>query len=193
MKTPRKEKKQKRRIRIQNLVMRSLVGVGVVGVAILAPKLIRLLKELDVPAKNHSELYRRMSQALSRLEQSGLVRVEGGWGKRMVTLTQKGEEVAESIEDAEYIIPEPAFWDGKWRVVIFDITENRRRARDRLRHMLQHVGFIRIQDSVWAYPYPCDEFIALVRAHLRSGVGEMRSFVAEALESDKALRTHFRL
>lgn len=56
----------------------------------------------------------------------------------------------------EYHIPEQIFWDGKWRVVMFD-------------------------------------FIGLVRAHLKSGTGEMLSFVAEALESDRKLREHFRL
>ena len=97
------------------------------------------------------------------------------------------------IEFGEYTIPEPAFWDGKWRILIFDINERRRRTRTQLRRLIQSQGFIRLQDSVWVYPYPCDEFISLVRAHLKSGVGEMRFFVAEALESDKALREHFRI
>ena len=99
----------------------------------------------------------------------------------------------EEIEFKEYEIPEPAFWDGKWRVLVFDMNERRRRTRDQLRRLLQGAGFVRIQDSVWVYPYPCDEFISLVRAHLKSGVGELRYFVAEALESDKSLREHFRL
>lgn len=99
----------------------------------------------------------------------------------------------EKIEFGQYEIPERAFWDGKWRVLVFDISERRRRVRNQLRRLLEGAGFMRIQDSVWVYPYPCDEFISLVRAHLRSGVGELRSFVAEALESDKFLREHFRL
>lgn len=52
---------------------------------------------------------------------------------------------------------------------------------------------MRLQDSAWVHPYPCDEFVALVRAHLASGVGEVRVFVADALESDRTLREHFRL
>jgi phenylacetic acid degradation operon negative regulatory protein len=93
----------------------------------------------------------------------------------------------------EYHIPEPLFWDGKWRMVMFDIREERKRAREQLRVLLTGAGFWRIQDSVWVYPYPCDDFIALVRAHLRSGTGEMLSFVAEALEADRKLREHFKL
>lgn len=178
---------------MKNLLLRSLAVAGVVSVALVAPKMTRLLKELDRPAKNRAQLYRRITQGLNRLEQSGLVTVSGEYAKRRVKITKRGLEMLEQIEFGEYTIPEPAFWDGKWRVLIFDINERRRRVRDQLRRLLQGQGFVRIQDSVWVYPYPCDEFISLVRAHLKSGVGEMRFFVAEALESDKNLREHFRL
>lgn len=178
---------------MKNLLLRSLAATGIVTVALIAPKMTRLLKELDRPAKNRTQLYRRITQGISRLEQSGLVTVSGEYAKRRVKITEKGLQMLKQIEFGEYTISEPAFWDGKWRVLIFDINERRRRVRDQLRRFLQGAGFVRIQDSVWVYPYQCDEFISLVRAHLKSGVGEMRSFVAEALESDKQLREHFRL
>ena len=188
----KKEQKQ-RRVPMKNLLLRSLAATGVVSIALVAPKMTRFLKELDRPAKNRVQLYQRISQGISRLAQAGLVTISGERGRRQIMLTKKGLEMLEQIEFEDYMIPEPAFWDGKWRVLIFDISERRRRVRNQLRRLLQGTGFVRIQDSVWVYPYPCDEFITLVRAHLKSGVGEMRSFVAEALESDKPLREHFRL
>ena len=188
-----KSQKRKGYAPIRNIVLRSLVGTGVMTMAILVPKMTRLLKEFDRPAKNRTELYRRVSQALARLEKAGLVSISGEWGKRNIVLTEKGKEIAEEAEFYEYRIAEQIFWDGKWRVLMFDIVERRRSVRDRLRHMLKNAGFVRLQDSVWVYPYPCDEFVALVRAHLKSGVGEMRTLVADALESDKDLRRHFKL
>jgi DNA-binding transcriptional regulator PaaX len=187
------KKEQKRRVRMKNLLLRSLAAAGVISIALVAPKMTRLLKELDRPAKSRTQLYRRISQGISRLERDGLVTVSGEHGDRRVKITEKGLALMEEIEFGDYAIPEPAFWDGKWRVIVFDINEKRRRTRNQLRRLLDGAGFVRIQDSVWIYPYPCDEFISLVRAHLKSGVGEMRSFVAEALESDKTLREHFRL
>lgn len=178
---------------MKNILLRSLAAAGIISVALMAPKVTRLLKKLDRSAKNRAQLYRRITQGINRLEQSGLVTVSGEYGKRRVEITKKGLEIMEQIEFGGYAIPEPAFWDGKWRVLVFDINERRRRIRDQLRRFLQGAGFVRIQDSVWVYPYSCDEFISLVRAHLKSGIGEVRSFVAEALESDKALREHFRL
>ncbi len=184
---------KQRRVPLKNLLLRSVATAGVISIALVAPKMTRLLKELDRPTKNRTELYRRITQGVARLKQNGLVKVSGEWGNRRVEITEKGRSILEKIEIGEYMIPEPAFWDGKWRVLIFDINERRRRVRDQLRRLLQGAGFVRIQDSVWVYPYACDEFVSLVRSHLKSGAGEVRVFVAEALESDKSLREHFRL
>lgn len=178
---------------MRNLILRTLVVTGGISVALVAPKTLTLLKKLDRGAANRKNLYRRITQAITRLEQAGLVQTSGQYATRRVVLTEKGRAMIETVRANEYRIPEPAFWDGRWRVVMFDIREKRRRARSQLRSLLAGAGFLRLQDSVWVYPYPCDEFIGLVRAHLKSGTGEMLSFVAEALESDKKLREHFRL
>ena len=178
---------------MRNLILRTLAISGMVSVALVAPKTLMLLKKLDRAATHRKNLYRRITQAITNLEHAGLVRTSGQRGHREITLTKKGRATVETIYASEYRIPEPAFWDGKWRVVMFDIREKRRHTRSQLRVLLIGAGFLRLQDSVWIYPYPCDEFIGLVRAHLRSGTGELLSFTAEALESDRRLREHFRL
>ncbi|MDO8593681.1 MAG: CRISPR-associated endonuclease Cas2 [bacterium] len=178
---------------MRNLILRTLAVGGVMSIALIAPKTITLLKKLDRAAANRKDMYRRITQAIANLEHAGMVQTSGKYAQRRVTLTEKGRAAIEAVYASEYRIPEPAFWDGKWRVVMFDIREKRRSARSRLRLLLSGAGFLRLQDSVWVYPYPCDEFIGLVRAHLKSGTGEMLSFVAEALESDRRLREHFHL
>lgn len=178
---------------MRNIILRTLVVTGGISMALVAPKTLTLLKKLDRGAVHRKDLYRRITQAITRLEHAGLVQTSGQYAKRRVVLTEKGRVMIEKVYANEYRIPEPAFWDGRWRVVMFDIREKRRKARSQLRSLLMGAGFLRLQDSVWVHPYPCDEFIGLVRAHLKSGTGEMLSFVAEALESDKKLREHFRL
>lgn len=44
-------------------------------------------------------------------------------------------------------------WDGRWRVVVFDICEKSRPKRDRLRWRLETLGFGMLQKSVWINPY----------------------------------------
>jgi len=178
---------------MRNLILRTLATGGILSVALIAPRTLTLLKKLDRGAMNRKNLYRRITQAITDLEYAGLVKTSGERGKRRVELTKKGHTAIETMYASEYRIPAPVFWDGKWRVVMFDIREKRRKARSQLRALLMGAGFLRLQDSVWIHPYPCDEFIGLVRAHLKSGTGEMLSFVAEALESDRKLREHFHL
>lgn len=40
-------------------------------------------------------------------------------------------------------------WDGKWRIVIFDIPEERRIIRNLFRRNLKKWGFKQLQKSVW--------------------------------------------
>jgi len=182
-----------KKMALQTNILRFLYAGGVLTTALVAPKLLRLLGPFDRSTSRRQELYARLALARNRLKQRDLIREEKGSNGIYLRLTPQGEKSIEKILAREYKIPEPVRWDGKWRVLIFDIKENRRRVRFVLRQLLSGAGFIRLQDSVWIYPYPCDEFVALVRAHLSSGVGELRSLVAEALESDRPLREHFDL
>ena len=178
---------------LQTNILRFLYAGGILTAALVAPKLLSLLGPPDRSQPRRKELYARLSLARYRLQQRGLIiEVATEKGPRL-QLTPRGETAIEKILAREYRIPEQIRWDGKWRMLIFDIREKRRRIRTTLRNLLAGAGFIRLQDSVWIHPYPCDEFVAIARAHLSSGVGELRSLVVEALESDKALREHFGL
>lgn len=50
-------------------------------------------------------------------------------------------------------------WDGKWRIVIFDIPEKFKPAREGFRRKLNEIGFYRVQDSVFITPFPCEKEI----------------------------------
>ena len=51
-------------------------------------------------------------------------------------------------------------WDGKWRLVIFDIPEDKRDRRDAFRDYIKKLGLLQVQKSVWACPYPCTKEVA---------------------------------
>lgn len=44
-------------------------------------------------------------------------------------------------------------WDGKWRLVMFDIPQKLKRARDQLRSKLKELGFGMLQKSMWISPH----------------------------------------
>lgn len=187
MKVPVQDKKK---MAMRTALLRTLYVGGALTVLMLAPGIGRLIGSPDRGKQHRIELYRRIRSAQSLLKYEGMVR-ENAQGR--FVLTNLGKQRIEKVLLREYVVPPLVMWDGRWRILMFDIKERRRRIRLQLRKLLQGAGFVRLQDSVWVHPYPCDEFVSLVRAHLSSGVGELRYVTADAIESDRPLRDHFRL
>lgn len=189
----RRVKSRRRRQQIQNIVLGSVYAATAIGMIAVAPNSAQLLRHIEKYFGPREKLGRRISQAITRLHNKGLVvrvKTEKGFSLK---LTEKGIQLAESLEARESTHTDrPKRWDGKWRIVIFDVWERRRGVRDRLRHMLQRAGFVKIQNSVWVFPYDCEELFTFLRINLRLGKG-MLYIVAEEIEHDEKLRRHFSL
>ena len=134
----------------------------------------------------------RIKTALGRLAANGLVTFEEREGKRYARITEVGKQVLEFESLRDKAMRKPRRWDGRWRVVLFDIPERRRRVRNQLRRFMQEFGFERLQDSAWIYPYDCEDIIALAKANFRIGADALYMIV-EQLERDKHMREHFGL
>ena len=184
-----------RRIPLQTIILGTLSITGILAVGLVAPNMVRLFEYLNpISRKNTIRFNQRVAQALLRLERHGLIKVTGEGKKREIHLTGQGEEVIDRLYAGAYVIPLPVRWDGKWRIVMFDVPEKRKKVRDTLRMLLRSAGFIHFQDSAWIQPYPCDELVTLLRSHLGSGKGEIRYLAVSFVdESDYAFRKHFDL
>ena len=84
-----------------------------------------------------------LAAAIARLRQGGLVQIKSKRSDILVKLTKLGKE---SLNDFN-LDDQP--WDGKWRLVIFDIPETQRAVRDLFRRRLKDWGFRNFQQSVW--------------------------------------------
>lgn len=95
-----------------------------------------------------------LSQALKRLREGGLIELASD-EKLVYKLTDKGKEKAVltslKFDDKE--------WDGRWRLVIFDVPEKRRQARDLLRSKLKQWEFVHFQQSVWGTKKNCTKVL----------------------------------
>lgn len=76
-------------------------------------------------------------------------------GSIYLVLTEKGKETALQFDPDYLTIKKPPVWDKRWRVVIYDIPDKKKSARDALRHKLNELGFKEWQRSVFIHPYPC--------------------------------------
>lgn len=50
-------------------------------------------------------------------------------------------------------------WDGKWRLIIWDIPEKRKAVRNLLRSKLKELGFQQFQKSVWGTKKNCTKIL----------------------------------
>ncbi len=83
-------------------------------------------------------------------------------------------------------------WDKRWRMVVYDIKENRRGVRVKLQELLRGFGFYKLQNSVWIYPYDCEALMILLKADFKIGTDVLYA-VVEKIENDQKLKTHFGL
>ncbi|MBW3538485.1 hypothetical protein KY386_03270 [Candidatus Parcubacteria bacterium] len=117
----------------------------------------------------------------------------------MMRETPRGTEIALSdhgrLKWQRVILDQPLTsrrWDGRWRVIIFDIPDKRKLARDAFRYSLKQLGCRQLQESVWITPHDCAKQVLALRELY--GIGPfVRLIEAAELEGDKQLKTVFNL
>ena len=164
-------------------------------------KLILNIKEGEIPLRyteSFSDIFRtarqksEYSNTIKRMIKKGLLRFFNKNGKVFVVLTDSGKITAKFIIQNYFTKEKPKKWDNKWRLVMFDIPEKRKKIRNLLRFHLKKIGFIQIQGSVWVYPYPCEEIIVIIKTYFNLN-NEVLYFVTEYIENDKKLKRIFKL
>lgn len=89
-----------------------------------------------------------------------------------VMLSESGLTHIERKHIYKDVIPSPNFgarngvWDGLWRIVILNFSEDERIKRDLVRNVLKEAGFKSIKQSIWASPFVCEPLIAEIKRKL---------------------------
>ncbi len=178
-------------------VVRTILQVAAVGgvltVAMIAPNVLGAVAKLTKQSRLFTNRRYYLNQAVQKLSDKGLVvLVNNHQGRMVLRITQKGREELRRYQLGDLVIERPKKWDGNYRLIIFDIKEGRRAIRDRLRRWLLELGFVRLQNSVWVFPYECQEVVALLKSYFKIG-GDVLYLVAASIENDKWLKRHFHL
>lgn len=96
---------------------------------------------------------KRAYKQLYNLKRAGYVKIQrNNKNVSFFHLTPKGK-----LKILKYLHLEklrPKKWDGRWRVIIFDIPESLKKWREYLRGDLKQLGFVALQESVYITPYP---------------------------------------
>ncbi len=136
---------------------------------------------------------RKLSSTFYQLKKQGYVRIVKRKNQFYVHLTPEGKKKAGWFQINDLKIKKPKKWDGKWRIVIFDISQLKKFLRELFRGKLKELGFYPLQKSVWVCPYDCQAEIELLREFFGLSVDEVRLVVAEKIENEKDLKRIFKL
>ena len=132
---------------------------------------------------------RTLSQAIYYAKKRKLIEFKKEGVKTIMVLTEKGKKRKLKYEWEHMKIGRPEKWDGKWRLLMFDIPEKHKGIREGFREKLKKLGLIQFQKSVWIYPYQCENELDFVAEAL--GIGKYMQLLTVWIENDRKLRDEF--
>ncbi len=122
----------------------------------------RFLKQLPKELKKYKKS--QIRHALYKLQnQNKIEYVKEEKDVISVNITEKGKKYLKNFDIDNLFLDHPKIWDKKWRIVIFDIPEKKKVAREALRDKLKDLGFAKFQDSAWITPFPCENEINFIK------------------------------
>jgi len=134
-----------------------------------------------------------LQRAISSLYTSRLVDMKHSKdGSTTMTLSNKGKQYILKFDLEKLKIQKQLKWDKKWRVVMFDIPETKKRLREALRFHFKEIGLIELQKSVLVNPYPCEKEIEFI-LEFYNARKYVRFVVAEEIDISLHLMTKFSL
>lgn len=181
-----------RKAKTQQIILGTIYGVGILSVAMMAPKMTKVFAKFEPEFMKKKSSKYSFNRSLKKLKDNGFIVFEKKEKGTFARLTEKGQAKLRQIQLRDYKFKKPKKWDGKWRLLAFDIKEERKGIRDKIRMTLSKIGFVRLQDSVWVYPYDCEDFINLLKADFKIGK-DLLYIIADKIENDKALLKNFAL
>lgn len=150
-------------------------------VALTAGEVLLRIFDLALPFFSASSVYRagalkyeterdieksNFKERIKYLKKRGLIETFVEGKEKYYEITPKGLAKIDEYRIDNIKIDHTNKWDGKWRLVIYDIPEKRKTSRDWLQNRLLELGFAKIQDSVYVYPFECSKEITTISSIL---------------------------
>ena len=139
---------------------------------------------------DHSSL-KRVQISYRELQKREYIREEIKNKNKRIIITSRGKV---EILRSKILQKKKEKWDGKWRIVIFDISEKQRRGRNLIRRELKWLGFKELQKSVWIFPYDVElELKDLIDVLTKELKGDIRFLTVEKMNYDQDFKKIFKL
>ncbi len=177
-------------------ILRTLaVGGGVLAITLLAPSAAAQLIRAGVRSYIRKRRFEKEKflRDLRNLQSRELIDFrESEDGTVAITITRGGKECMLRYQSDELTLKKQKHWDGKWRLVLFDIPHGVKKARDAFRQKLRGMDFYPLQKSVFITPYPCEDEIDFLGSLLNVRSHVLILYVS-TFEGEEKLKHHFHL
>lgn len=131
-----------------------------------------------------------LKRNLKRLHNQKIIEVIDVDGQEVVKLTQKGHTKYLKFKLEKLSLN--GRWDGKWRIVMYDISKLKRKQQENFRRILKYINFLKLQKSVYITPFPCEDQIAYLREYF--GIGkEVLFMMVDKIENEEVYKQYFGL
>jgi CRISPR-associated endonuclease Cas2 len=156
----------KEKIVVKGLTKAILIGIGagaIIGAACTFPAAGFLYNEFK--KKQWEDIKKRgsLKATIKRLEKQQLLSWREVDGQVILTLTENGKKKVLRYQLESMKLPKLKKWDNLWRVIIFDIPEEKKTARELFRKKLKDLGFYQLQKSVFISRIECKNEIDFLR------------------------------
>ncbi len=168
------------------------VGVGL-GLFFFAAGIGNAVQIFKMFEKGKKYDKKQIREALNTLRKQKLIEyVTQKNGKTMVRITKKGETKLRAFDIELIKIKKQTKWDGKWRLVMYDIPIRFTKGRESLRYHLKELDFYQFQKSAWICPYPCEDEIIFIADFY--GVGKyVNVLIVEDVPEDTKIKRYFNI
>lgn len=128
-------------------------------------KVVPVERLKDTPKASKSDQY-AVTRTIKNIVDSGFAEVFQTEQSEYMRLTPLGRQKLYRDELTNTTAVMNPNWDGKWRMIILDLPEDRKSEREALRYLLKKAGFVCAKNSVWVSPFPFEHFFTNIKKDL---------------------------
>lgn len=148
-------------------VLRILISSSALAAGLVAPN---IFLALDKPLSRYYDHLdersrdRELRRILAYMKSRQLIKGDYQFGLK---ITERGLDRLSRHSIDSLRIDASSKWDGKWRIIFYDIPEKNKGARDALTARLRRLKFYQLQRSVWITPFPCRQAIETITVYYK--------------------------
>lgn len=176
----------------QDILLGILKTGAIIGVALIAPNALQVIDAFTKKKEFKNYYPSSINRQIIKLWRKGFVKLMETESGHTLSITEEGKTEILKYNLDSMRVTTPEKWDGKWRMVFFDIPQGNESSRTMFRRRLKSLGLFQMQKSVYVFPYPCSKEIMFLR-EVYGIPHSVKLAIVERLENDEDLKKIFGL